>query len=289
MPIKTEVREISPQEAAEILTKNKNNRNVRHAAVASYARDMKAGRWKLNGDSIKFNGDETLIDGQHRLLACVSAAHSFETVVVTGLTDAAHPTIDVGMTRSMADELRWRGEKDVASLASVLTWVFGYDKGLLTSGQSLRQRPSRAELLTVLNRYPQIRDSVLAAASVAKEIRVLVSGLQATHFFISREHDPLVANLFLSHLRKGVNYADGDPCLALRNYALGMTSRRALRPTRSEWLAVTIKTANGFLTGRSIKTLRWRSGGPKAEPFPVLISSSEAGDLSEYVDAVDLA
>jgi hypothetical protein len=57
---------ITPQKAVEILdTKNFNNRPVSQFTVDRYAQEMKAGRWKLNGEPIIFGKSGRLIDGQH--------------------------------------------------------------------------------------------------------------------------------------------------------------------------------------------------------------------------------
>ena len=48
-----EVMTITPQIAQEWTTLNTRNRAVRYTKVAQYARDMKAGNWMLNGETVK--------------------------------------------------------------------------------------------------------------------------------------------------------------------------------------------------------------------------------------------
>lgn len=60
---------ITPERAAEMLSKNKSNRKINQANVRRIADDMLTGNYKLNGETIKFYADGTLADGQHRLTA----------------------------------------------------------------------------------------------------------------------------------------------------------------------------------------------------------------------------
>lgn len=271
MALTTEVRTITPQEAAEMLGKNKNNRNIRKSRVQTYARDMAAGKWKLNGDPIRFNGSNKLVDGQHRLQACVLADKPFKTVVITGVTDDAHPTMDTGITRTIGDELRYAGETQTVALGTVLGLIWKYDRD---SFRDPWANPSRADLIGVLKAQPTIRDS-MKSLKVGRDTGVRGTSLCAVVHLISREHGQDVADAFLEHLQKGLGYVDGDPCLALRNYALNLNSSRMLRPNTTEWMAVVIKSANAWLSGRPVKNVRWRRVGPGAEQFPRLFTAEE--------------
>jgi hypothetical protein len=53
---------------------------------------------------IKRNGT-TLLDGQHRLLACIKAKTNFRTLVVDGLDDSIFDSVVTGIGRSGADTL----------------------------------------------------------------------------------------------------------------------------------------------------------------------------------------
>ena len=79
---KPAVMTITPQIAQEWATLNTRNRPVRYAKVAQFARDMKAGRWHMTGDPIQFGISGRLLNGQHRLWACIMSDTAFETVVV---------------------------------------------------------------------------------------------------------------------------------------------------------------------------------------------------------------
>ena len=48
-------------------------RRLRAAKIEQFRRDMLAGKWRLTGQAIHFNVRGQLIDGFHRLTACVAA------------------------------------------------------------------------------------------------------------------------------------------------------------------------------------------------------------------------
>jgi hypothetical protein len=122
--VEISIEEITPQIASGMLEGNTNNRNPVKSRLETYARDMKNKRWRLTGDPIKFNG-QRLLDGQHRLLACILANTSFKTAVARGVAETAHAAIDVGQGR--AHELNWLGEKDYAVLGAALNLLWSYD------------------------------------------------------------------------------------------------------------------------------------------------------------------
>lgn len=105
--MKTEVVLITPEMAAEWLTRNKINRAVRQHAVDHYARQMRLGQWRLTHQGICVDAGGNLVDGQHRLRAIVESQVSVEMMVTTlgETTTALAMPLDTGMLRSYADIL----------------------------------------------------------------------------------------------------------------------------------------------------------------------------------------
>src|ERR1044072_4271424 len=62
---------ITPLEAVYIVkSRNPHNRPIREAHLEKLARDMRTpGAWLFNGDTLRFDRDGNLLDGQHRMLA----------------------------------------------------------------------------------------------------------------------------------------------------------------------------------------------------------------------------
>lgn len=85
--IKSAVETITPEKALEMLKQNTDNyRKLRRDVVKRYAEDILAGRWEVNGESIVFNEDGILVNGQHRLAGGILANKPFKSVVVRGVS-----------------------------------------------------------------------------------------------------------------------------------------------------------------------------------------------------------
>src|SRR5262245_36541087 len=85
------------------LDPTKRDRLVRPSKVAEYARDMEAERWDVNGETLKMSSEGRILDGHHRLHACLKAKTAFRTGVVTNVPDEAFKSIDIGKVRSAGD------------------------------------------------------------------------------------------------------------------------------------------------------------------------------------------
>ena len=105
------VAEITPELAKEILSnQNHGNRAIKKAHVKMLATTLKSNEWMLNGESITFSESGRLLDGQHRLTACVNSGIFFQTIVIKGIKDDdAFGTIDIGKPRSVADLMDLQG------------------------------------------------------------------------------------------------------------------------------------------------------------------------------------
>lgn len=255
---------ITPSTAREWLERNIGNyRAMKPGWVKSLAEDMRNGRWQENGESIKFDLDGKLVDGQHRLAACVRSNVPFRTLVVRGVADDVN--IDTGRSRNLSDLLRRRGEKNYAALSSVLRWVRGYENGTLRTVIGDGSPPTMQELLLVLDRNPLVRDSI-ATGGTAKHLAPIAM-VSAFHFIFTSRSNRETADLFFEKLTKGVDLAEHDPVYLLRQRLLRNVGAKAKLP-RTELAALFIKAWNAWVNGRSLGILRWRGVGPTAEEFP---------------------
>jgi len=79
-----------------------------------------------------------------------------------------------------------------------------------------------------------------------------------------------MATEWIDYVARGTGYVEGDPALALRNYAVRVRAQRAIRPTQTEWLAVTIKSFNAWANGTPMKIAKWARLGRNRETFPTI-------------------
>lgn len=100
------VETITPTEARAILEGNTRNRKANPRHIAKLALEMTNGTWAMDGTPIRIAVDGTLIDGQHRLLACIKADVPFTTLVMTDADIETMRIIDGGKSRSHQQQLQ---------------------------------------------------------------------------------------------------------------------------------------------------------------------------------------
>ena len=111
--ITTRLEEITPELAKRYLSCNvRENRTISGATVAKYAADMVSGDFVINNNAICFNDLGQLIDGQHRLKACVQAGVPFKTFVTRNLPADAYKVIDTGRPRDAKAALKYSHSGD---------------------------------------------------------------------------------------------------------------------------------------------------------------------------------
>jgi len=180
-PLRSETIMVTPARADEWLKANVKNRNPSPTRIAQYARDMTLGRWRLTGDPIRFDCAGRLIDGQHRLLACVEAGTPFMTVVIYDLPNDMQPVIDVGKPRASRDILALSGVPSSNSVNAVLRILIAY-RDRVYGARSLRAI-TNTDILEAFERHPHVADSVREfSASAAVPRKAPRSAITFTHY-----------------------------------------------------------------------------------------------------------
>lgn len=263
--MESNIKTITPADAERMLEGNKRNRPVRREHVKRLAEDMKAGKWAFNGVPIIFNG-KLLIDGQHRLMACVLAGKPFKTLVVSGVDADAFVTIDVGAKRTGADTLATKGEKNYAAMAAALVIIDLYYSGEMGERASARRGANRV-IADAVKKYIAIRPCVDHCVPMATKI-IPVSIMTACHYIFSRI-DHVNADDFIDRLATGTNVKKDSPMENLRKALIdNYTSPR--KHSRGYIMSIVIKAWNYERAGKNLKRLRGYTG-ENQESFPVAV------------------
>lgn len=120
---------ITPRVAEAMIEYNTRNRPMKGGKVELYARQMAAGDWHYTRVPIIFSDAGRVIDGQHRLQACIQSGVSIEADVAFGAPDDSFAYIDVGAPRTASDIFAINGEKNSVGLAAMSRIVWQYDQG----------------------------------------------------------------------------------------------------------------------------------------------------------------
>lgn len=252
------VETITPEMASRLLELNTSNRPLNQRHVEFLVEEIKEGRWRLNGESIKLNGTR-LLDGQHRLTAIATCGKAVECLIVRGISADSFQTIDLTRRRTGADVLSIAGEQYSSSLAAALQVIHAYRNGNFMKAYRLHATQIQEELAL----FPGCRQSVVKAHQGSC---LLQRSVAAGFHYLASLVDPCIADQFLDDLISGVGLLPGDPVLLLRNRLIE-NQRSSARLVKSYIAALTIKALNARLSGISIKVLRWKSD----EDFPELV------------------
>jgi hypothetical protein len=228
---------------------------------------MKNSKWRgRNGEAIRFDTDGRLVDGQHRLYACIQAGVEFESLLVTGVSPDDYSTIGVGAKKSFGDFLGpIHGEKNVNLLASSLRLVHGWSSGDL--GNFLSSVPSISELEVTYRDHPKLRDSVARVAGM-KDLRRLLTPTYAVliHYAGTQSGHAARVESFFERLGNGLGLTDTDAVYHLRKFLLSQKTAGQRRVGRIYVLALAIKAWNASKEEKPTRALSFKAN----EEFPVL-------------------
>lgn len=271
----TRIVTITPDMAEELLAMNLENRRVKNVNVIKVSTALKNGEWKFNGEAIKIAEDGTVLDGQHRLIACVKTGIPFETVLVEGLEKRSQDTMDKGSPRSLADTLQLHGYTNSLKLSTVVRTIMlceqvGLKIGLENSGPKIATITAPM-VLKRLSEEPGLVDVTRYAVSGFNKLG-LTAKVSGVLFYELSKIDGDDAQFFFDSIRDPSNLAADHPILALRKALQTISSQSARHRTSSSYLgALVVKAWNAFRDGRSMKSLTFRAGGAHPESFPMPI------------------
>lgn len=250
MPKISSIVTMTPEWAERLLATNENNRSISKNAVNAMARDMEAGHFMLNGESIKLTEDGTLADGQHRLSACVLAGVSFETWLTEGLTRADLLTLDRGRPRGAGDNLMIAyGVKAGRQVAATIRNMVIFAK------QDLAANPTASEIKEILDAHPLVVESATSVDNVTPARPSLIAAIHyiGTHF----HHLPTEADQFVHVFRTGLPEYEGDAAHALRELML-KEKAKGLRGTNLRHYSLMANAWEKFSQRVPVRTARAR-------------------------------
>ena len=241
---------VTPEMAEEWLKDNPANRRLAKTTVSAYMRDMLAGKWKLSGDPIRFSPDGRLIDGQHRLKACVLGKVPFKSLVIRNVPHDVMRVIDHGRSRTVADNLHIEGKQHSLILAAAARWLYIFKHGAVVIGKG---RVTATEILDMVDKHPMLQSSVMSAYGCAGLTPSLLSAVHyvAYNLLGKEEMADEFANVFVA----GALYYDDDAAHCWRERLIRMRDQRS-RLIQDQLHKGTIHAWNNFSERVPVKTAR---------------------------------
>jgi len=208
-----ELTTITPTMAKTILLKNNYNRKIKPYQVESLTRDILSGNWKENGDAIRVMKDGTLLDGQHRLMACINADLPIKSILVTNLQDDVMPTIDSGIKRTYNDQLVLRGISYSGQVAAAIAHMIG----IANNNPNRNKMATYAEKNKLLEQHLGLIDSSSIAHGSFPKIGSLLAAIHYIGVFTGHK---AAADDFINVWRTGEKSYINDAARFTREYLI---------------------------------------------------------------------
>jgi hypothetical protein len=276
---------ITPAMASKWLETMVNNRTLSQAKAIEYAIVIDDDRWTVNGETIKFDSEGRLFDGQHRLQACVLADKPFKSYVAYGISDEdAFSTVDVGKNRSHGDVFSIAGYPSCNLSSGAALLIHQYKNNQFGPGGSTNRRYTKGSkaILKKLDRLPvkgasvtkeellnfaaPFKERLIAAVRFAENVKarkLLSSGMVAGCYFLFCEKSEDDATRFFMDLFEGVGLSGSDSVYWLRERLMtNLAAPNKLQ--RGAVLMLVFKAWNKRRAGEKTKTLKLIEG----EEFP---------------------
>lgn len=253
---------ITPQLAEMMLGYNKENRHQRRGRIKTHTAQMKGRKWDFTGEGIKFSNLPRLIDGQHRLEACVRSGVPFDTLVIFGLDDVVRRSLDQGAKRKASDVLKGEGFDNSGLRSNALAWIARLERGTAHQLDDA-VRPQPRDFIELSKGHPELETSLHVGAE-ARKMKLLSMGMATALHYMFSKRDRQLADSFFKKLLSGVGLNEHESVYLLFRRLDENVKTRSKKLTEPAKAAITIKTWNACRRGTHIKYLRFREG----EDFP---------------------
>lgn len=268
------IEEITPEIAAEMLKSNTMNRKMAQMRGIETAAAIRNGEFELNGATIVFAEDGTLLDGQHRLFACVAYNTAITSIVVRGIPKSTQITMDTGKRRSVKDYLSMRGYTNTHVVGSIGGAFLRLETVSMLS--VIRNHHIDSSKLTVkeivdyidANYETEIKGYVTPVRRVKERFRGLKASTLAVLFREFKSCNLEAYEYFVGML-DGSIIPDKNMMILINALNENASQTDYTRRLSQEFLAAyIIKTWNAFMRGEQLQRLRYSPGGARPEKFP---------------------
>lgn len=240
---------ITPAIAAKYLSSNASNRPLDTRWVSMLSNAMLRNEWAINGETLKFAQDGSLLDGQHRLHAIIRSGKPQEMMVIRSIAKSTFDTLDQGKKRTASDILALSGERNTTQLAAACRYIL-----CIQNGGNFNSF-TNVQIENVLGTHPSVRHW-LSRFIAHKGTRITNSTAVSVVTLGAEIHGNDAGEYFMQKLATGDNLLRNDPILMLRE-RLNEGRRRREKMTAKIFSVLTIKAWNAYIEGRPVKLLRY--------------------------------
>lgn len=237
---------------------NINNRDQKPHVIAQYRKAQEDGTWLRDGNTMAFDTNMRMINGQNRCMAIIQSGIPMLTLVAVNCDPAGFATTDTQAARNPKDILTILnpGGKHHSAMGSLANFIWAYENNLLLARMSM----TNTQLVEM---YLRRGDEMLRACENAQRAYGYVRGSKkalASAFWLIERVDPVAAREFYRAWTEAIGLREHDPAQTL------MRTWGTLKTDPVNRTALIVKAYNFWATNKSIKVLSWKRG---IERFPV--------------------
>lgn len=256
---------VDPAMARRVLSKNTHNRPLTELHIRRLMDEMKSGRWKYNGEAIKWSSNDVLLDGQHRLTALSRMPDDFPAIpflVVRGLSPDSQDTMDQGRKRSAGDQLNLDGltrDADSKVVAGAIRVYIEWRDGLLFTNRNANQITNTAVIEWA---HTHTVEMSIMKAVLNTEMRRVKARPSITLAVLLQFHliDGEAAREFCDGLYTGAGLAAGNPILTLRD-RLDRIREQGIKTSDRDYIAFFVVAWNAWRQDRKLSKFQRPAGG----------------------------
>lgn len=249
---------ITPKAAADLLERNKNIRRLSKRRVSHLAEVIEAEYWEPgNGETIKLDIEGNVVDGQHRLAACVMADKPIQAFVMVDIPSVSE--VDRASSRTLAQILHSHCNiKGNAVFASVAKNAMRLESGDPIMSSNI-QTTSMAQIIEYTRENENLLRESYMLANSAKTCWHVGSLAALRVVWINQGHDADLIDYFIYQLRGDAPANAGDAAQTLRKQWIRFNSQAGTRAGgmhfRTAMLFLT-KAFTYYLKGKPVHILR---------------------------------
>lgn len=258
--------EITPAKATEMLKRNTNNRPFTPHTADGYARQINNNTWPDTGATIVFSQTGRLLDGQHRLYACIQTGKTIKFDIKFGIDDSAFAFIDAGKKRSSGDIFAINGVKNARLMSAATSRLINLQEDWPGGARHDKQgyRYTSAEIYERFTEYLDLPLSTRPGMLFKREGDFLEGALAVALHYICAKKCRRDADVFFKMFADGIGLkSKRDPVARLRVRLIKNKTADEHFGMRKK-SALTLKAWNAFRAGQTIGNLKFDD----TEAFP---------------------
>lgn len=248
-----------PERSAQILASvNTHNRPIQERFLAQYVRAMIEG-WVWNGDTIVFDYNGVLLNGQHRLKASVGSERPFTSLVVRGVPPEVQVSQDNLLPRKATHQLALMKIVHSFTVAATARMYYLSINWPVGSQSTL----SNIEIVKIVTEHPGLSEACTEVRSGYGKLTLPYTQTALWRYMTSQAADPEVraaGDAAWEVLRTGVPSYEDDPIHLFRErYLAGAAPKHRNTMTRMQILWTLYGAFDAFREHGTLKKIMWRT------------------------------